>query len=161
MVSINALVVYYSRTGNTERIAKNIAGKLNCDIVEIVDKKKRTGIIGWIVAGMDATREKNTEIQRIDKDPSDYKVTIIGTPIWNRNITPAIRTYINENHEKINKVAFFFTYGGRGIERTDRKMREQSKQKPIATLNIKEREIKNKDYKGKIIQFIHSIDERI
>ncbi|GAH94463.1 unnamed protein product, partial [marine sediment metagenome] len=36
---------------------------------------------------------------------------ILGTPIWNRRMTPAIRTYISDNKDKFRSVAFFCTYG--------------------------------------------------
>jgi flavodoxin len=43
---MKTLVVYYSRTGTTRKVAEAIAGILRCDIEEVVDTKKRSGILG-------------------------------------------------------------------------------------------------------------------
>ena len=88
------LVVYYSRTGTTQKIAKEISGRLGADMEEVVDKKNRKGIIGWIRAGRDAGAKRLTEIEEPQRDPGLYGLVIIGTPIWNGTISTPIRTYI-------------------------------------------------------------------
>jgi len=48
---MKTLVAYYSRTGNTKKVAVEIAKNLKADIDEIIDKKDRSGMIGWIIGG--------------------------------------------------------------------------------------------------------------
>ncbi|MCD6551226.1 hypothetical protein [Thermotoga sp.] len=107
------LVAFYSRDGHTRKVAKLIAKRLNADIDEIEDKKPRKGLIGFLIAGYDATRGKTTEIT-FSKDPSDYEIVILGSPVWNGRLTPAVRTYLLENKEKIKKACFFVTCGIKG-----------------------------------------------
>ena len=102
------LVAFYSRDGHTKKAAELIAEHLNADIDEIEDKKSRKGFIRFLIAGYDATRGKTTEIT-FSKDPSDYDIVIIGSPVWNGRITPAVRTYLLKNKEKIKKSCFFVT----------------------------------------------------
>ncbi len=96
------LVVYYSRTGNTAKIAKEIAGQLKCDIEEVHDTKNRKGILAWFIAGRDGMSKRTTIIEKTKYDPSAYDLVIVGTPIW-VNTTPAIRTYLMQNSNKIKK----------------------------------------------------------
>ncbi len=100
------LVAYYSRTGNIKTIGMTIGKALSADIDEIIDKKKRAGIVNWIRAGRDAQAKKLTEIQS-EKNPQDYDVIVIGSPIWAGNPTPALRTYLTTHDLKGKKVAFF------------------------------------------------------
>ncbi|MHA1948089.1 MAG: flavodoxin family protein [Candidatus Hodarchaeales archaeon] len=100
------LVAYYSRTGYTKNIGMAIGKALSADIDEIIDKKKRAGIVNWIRAGRDAHAKKLTEIQS-EKNPQDYDVIVIGSPIWGGNPTPALRTYLTTHDLKGKKVAFF------------------------------------------------------
>ena len=86
-------------------------------------------------------------------------MVIVGTPVWNASITPAVRTYLNRYNNRINKVAFFVTFYGRGIEKVMKEMRNVSKMKPVTTMDIKEREIKKDDYEGKIFQFMNKIKD--
>jgi flavodoxin len=100
------LVTYYSRTGNIKTIGMTIGKALSADIDEIIDRKKRTGIVNLIRAGRDGQAKKLTEIQS-EKNPQDYDVIVIGSPIWSGNPTPAIRTYLTKHDFKGKKVAFF------------------------------------------------------
>ena len=109
---MKTLVVFYSRSRTTKRVAQEVAKALNADIDELIDKKSRKGILGFLRAGYDATRGKTTEIE-FEKDPYDYDLVIVGTPIWNGRVTPAIRTYLLWNREKIKNAAFFSTCAGR------------------------------------------------
>ena len=60
---MKSLVIFYSRTGNTKKVAENIANDLNCDIEEIFDTKNRAGSIGWLSAGKDANTKKLTTLK--------------------------------------------------------------------------------------------------
>jgi flavodoxin len=51
---MKALIVYYSRTGRTKKIAKEIQLGIKAEIEEIKDSKNRKGILGWLSAGRDA-----------------------------------------------------------------------------------------------------------
>jgi len=127
------LVAFYSKTGNTKMVAKEISSFLDTDIDEITDKRNRKGILGWIWGGSDSTFKKMTEIE-FKKNHFMYELVIIGTPIWAFTITPAIRTYLSNN--KFKKVAFFCTSAGSGIKKAFEEM-EKLTEKPIATLSLK------------------------
>ena len=56
MADQKALVVYYSRTGNTRKIAGHIAEELGARLEQVVDINARPGIWGFFRAGMPAAR---------------------------------------------------------------------------------------------------------
>ncbi|MHB9155725.1 MAG: flavodoxin family protein [Endomicrobiales bacterium] len=103
------LVVYYSRTGTTGRVAKDIAARLDADIEKITDLKKRSGAAGRLYAGRDAVRRSTTEIGPVEKNPADYDLTVIGTPIWAGNMTSAVRTYLGNTKTRVKNIACFST----------------------------------------------------
>lgn len=88
------LVVYYSRPGTARKVAEAIVEVLGCDFEEIRDLKDRSGVLGWLSSGRDATLNKLTKIDKPEKPPELYSVTIIGTPVWNSRVSTPIRTYI-------------------------------------------------------------------
>jgi flavodoxin len=137
VVFTKVLIVYYSRTGNTRFVAEKIAGKLEADIEEIIDRKNRRGAIGWLRAGMDATRRKETEIEETKHSPSEYDLIVLGSPVWNKRIPPAMRTYINKNDLSKKKIAFFNTNYSDDTINTFSIMSELAKnQNPIAHLVV-------------------------
>ncbi len=152
------LVVYYSKTGHTRKIAQDIAKQIDADLEEISDQKKRTGLIGFVLGGRDAMTKKETRISEMKKNPAEYDLIIFGSPIWAGNITPAIRTYINQYSDSIGSTAFFFSSGGKTPDQVLEKLLSFLKEKPVAVTGLSLSEIKdNSIYKIKISLFIHSI----
>jgi len=72
---MKALVVYYSRTNSTKKIAESVAKCLKADIDEIIDKKSRSGPIGFLTGGRDAMQKKETAIE-FEKSPEKYDLVI-------------------------------------------------------------------------------------
>jgi len=157
------LVTYYSRSANTKTVAQKIAKNLGADFEEIIDKKNRTRkIVGWIIAGRDASTKKLTEIS-YKKDSSKYDLVLIGTPVWAWTMTPAIRTYLFENKAKIvgkksPKLAFFCTQGGSGDQKTFIEMAQLSK-KSICNLTFIDKQISDCD--NSVFGFCEAIKKKL
>lgn len=154
---MSSLVVYYSRKGTTRKIGELISNEAEWEFEEIIDIKKRKGFIGFLKSGKDATFKKLADIKEIQKNPELFDLIILGTPIWNRRMTPAIRTYITEFKNKIKDVAFFCTEGGSGGQKTFDSMENLCEKTPISTLEITKNDIKNGDHKDKIKKFIQDL----
>lgn len=151
------LIIYYSRTGTTKQVAEKIQKSLNCEIEEIIDTKNRKGPIGYISAGRDATMKKLTRLKEAKYNPSEYDLIIIGTPIWSWNISTPIRTYLENNKNKFNKVAFFCTMGGSGSNRCFNEMEKIINKKSIASLALLTKEVKEKKYQEKLNEFTNKM----
>jgi len=139
------LVAFYSRTGTTRKVANEIAKSLKCDVDEIIDEKKREGILGYLRSGKDATFKNPAKI-KTSKDPSKYDLVVIGTPIWAYNMCSAVRTYITNNKDKFKKVAFFCTQGGSGGSTAFKSIRELCNKAPVLTIEFNAEDVINGDY---------------
>lgn len=137
------LVVYYSRSGITEKIGGLLAVALEADQEKLIDKKDRDGIWNYIVAAKDAIMKNETEIEPPVNDPSKYDLVIIGTPIWGAKMAPAVRTYINKYKGQFKKVAFFTTSGGTTFDKTIPEMEEISGQTAVLKDGFFEKDVKN------------------
>lgn len=89
------LVVYYSYTGNTKKIAKIIQEKLNCDILELTPKIPFSTDYQTVVDEYqnNSIDNKEVEINDINIDFSEYDEIIIGTPVWWYTISPVVTTF--------------------------------------------------------------------
>jgi len=114
---MKTLIVYYSRTGATKKLAGFLAEKLGAESEEIKDTVKRAGVTGYLLAGRDASLRRLTKLETIKNNPADFDLVIIGTPIWAFNMSAPIRTYLTEQKDKFKRVAFFCTMGGSGDEK--------------------------------------------
>jgi len=156
--NMNNLVVFYSRTGNTQKIGESIGKELNCEREEIIDTKNRKGIWGFLIAGKDATLNKEAKIQEPKKDAGLYNLVIIGSPNWNGRMAPAIRTYIVKNREKFKKLALFCVYGGSGSQKVLKQMAELCQKEPLALLEVRAKEIKTGIYQEKVKKFVAGLN---
>lgn len=154
---MKTLVAYYSRTGNTKKVAEEIARELEADTEEIIDKKNRKGALGWLSGGRDASMKNPTRIECAEKKLSDYDLVVIGTPIWAWSATPAIRTYIKKQADNLPNVAFFCTMNTSGAEKTFDAMKELCRQKPKATLSLFSGEIKGDKFQQKVKGFVQEL----
>ena len=58
---MKTIILYYSRTKKTAKVAETLAKEFNSDIIEIKDSKNRNNIFTYITAPIDAFRENKTE----------------------------------------------------------------------------------------------------
>lgn len=152
---MNALIVYYSRTNVTKGIANLIQKELNCDIEEITDDGKYEGKLGFLKGGMNATMGRPSDINPISKNPADYDLVIIGTPVWSSNMAPPIFTYLIQNRDKIKSMASFCTCMGGGYDKALERIAEVSGKEQISTMFLTSKDIENPS--EKINNFINEI----
>lgn len=108
------LIVYYSFEGNTEFIAEAIASEIGADIERLKPVKdlKSKGFSKFVWGGRQVAMKKKPELEPLDKNPDDYDVLIIGTPVWASTFTPAIRSFLASYPLKGKKIALFCTHQG-------------------------------------------------
>lgn len=108
------LVVYYSYTGNTKKIAKIIQEKLNCDILELTPKTPFSTDYQTVVDEYqnNSIDNKEVEINNINIDFSEYDEIIIGTPVWWYTISPVVTTFLKKYDLSTKKVYLFATNAG-------------------------------------------------
>ncbi len=135
----SVLIVYFSRTGNTEKVAYKIAPVLNGDIEKIVDLKPAS----YMGEGFAAAIGRKTEIRKPEKNPKDYDLVIIGTPIWAWKMTPAVRTYIEMYRDSFKNVAFFTTSGGTAPDKIVKSMEELSGKEGVGFFGVLEGDLKD------------------
>ncbi len=154
---MKTLVVYYSRTGVTRKVAQAIAGHISADIEEIIDTKDRSGPMGYLIAGKDSAMKVKTPIQPPQKDPAGYDLVIIGTPVWAFTMAAPVRTWMLDFASKCRQVAFFCTEGGSGDERTFRDMEDIAGKAPLEKLVLKDKDVKADLQTAVIEGFAHKL----
>lgn len=152
------LIVFYSRTGITGLIAHKIAERLKGDLEEIRDTKNRAGIMGFLRSGYDGARKKLTTIAETKYDPAQYELVIIGTPVWAGNMSSPTRTYIVNNREKFNRVAFFCTLSMKDAPKIFKDMSETCQKEPVATAMFMRKEVISNEIADKLNEFVLKLE---
>lgn len=150
---MKTLVVYYSRTGRTRKVAERLAQILDADLDELHDVRSRSGFFGFLVGGRDAWLERETNLAPLKYDPSGHTLVILAGPVWAFTVCPAIRAYIKLCASCIRQAAFICTLGGRGNERTFAAMQTLLGKEPVATLALIDREIDRTGCEPALVSF--------
>jgi len=155
------LVAYYSLSGNTARVARDIAARVGADIESIQDPGHGVGFFGYLKDSLDALRSIPAKIGPLAKNPADYALTIVGTPVWAGRLTPAVRSYLKQTQGRLGKVAFFVTSGNTGVEKIVPSIELLADTRLIASAGFNARELSERGaYDEKLTAFLYEIDGR-
>ena len=150
---MNGLIVYFSRTGRTRKVAEAIQKVTGFDLEEIKEKAGRVGTLGYLKSGMESTRRMLPQIIPLTHDPSQFDIVIIGTPIWASNMSSPIRAFITEYKNKINQIALFCTGDGVEPEKVFTPLSELLGKEPKATIGLIGPEREDESASKKIQEF--------
>jgi flavodoxin len=152
------LVIYYSRTGTTQKVAEAIARATGADIEGLVDNVKRTGLLGYLRSGRDAMRQRGAQLKALHVRPANYDLVVVGTPIWGSNLSAPVRAFLEDHRGRLQQVAFFLTSGGkRGQEGVLRDMATAVGQQPVARLAVTQGEVDGDRYASQLRAFLAAL----
>lgn len=157
MAAQRILIVFYSRSGTTRRIAEALAGELKCDVEEIVDVRSRTSFLGIIRSLIEAMRQRPARIARAKLRPSSYDLVLIGTPVWAWSVASPVRAYLMEHGKNLPHVAFFCTLGNRGSERTFAQMQDLIGKAPRAKAAFAMRDVVAGRFPPQLAEFVQAL----
>ena len=124
------LIVYYSLEGNTEFIVSKLEEKFSedADVLKLVPVKAYSdkGFAKFIWGGKSAVMAEKPKLEPYFVDWSLYDEVIIGFPVWASTITPPIRTFVCDNHDRLKekKISAFACQAGSGAEKAFAKLKD-------------------------------------
>ena len=105
------LVVYYSLSGNTEIVAKEIGRAAGGELRRISEVRppKGAGIFFATVSGIFGGK---SSLAPMDFSFHEYDNIFVGGPVWAGRSTPAINAFLDKADFTGKKVYLFLTQGG-------------------------------------------------
>ncbi|MBS3820546.1 MAG: flavodoxin [Planctomycetes bacterium] len=162
---MRTLLVYYSRTGTTKKVAESLVYALTApqapDVEQLHDTKDRHGPIGFLRAVADAVGRKIVPIERPALHPANYDVVVIGTPVWADTMSSAVRAYLGEFGPTIRRAALFCTTASSGIEDTTAEMAQMIDGEVVASGGFRAKLVKRDEHIGLMDEFLDRIREAV
>lgn len=116
-------VIYFSRSGNSERIAGKISKELDCSKIRMTDDVSWKGILGWIKGGFYSLNGKKTNIQFEDKlDTETLDTVILVVPLWAGNTAPAGYSFLDKYKGDIKKLYMVICNDGSSTDKAFNKL---------------------------------------
>ena len=126
----NILITYFSASGVTAKIAKNMAELIEADTFEIIPKQKyTTDDLNWHDKKSRSSIEMENKFSRPEIEGTvsklhDYSIVMIGFPVWWYTLPTIINTFIESLDLTGKTLIPFCTSGGTGIEGCEKDLRE-------------------------------------
>lgn len=155
--TLKALVVYFSRTGQTTRIAKEIARRCDAHLDVILPQHPSAAWLGdWRYHWQALTRAE-PPIQRPSRNPAHYDLVIVGVPVSRTGLAPPVRTYVREYGPRIQQLALFCAEG-KGIDtRGFSELTTLYGKKPVATFGVASKHLPTIATRKQLIDFVDSV----
>lgn len=139
--SPKVLVVYFSRTGSTRKVAEAIAQAADADLEELRESRSRRGLLGWLRSGYEGTYRLSARPLPPMREPSNYQLVFIGSPTWNSSLASPVRGFLEQYGKSLRDVALFATCGHRGADEVLAQMAELLASAPLAVLPLRATEV--------------------
>ena len=128
---MKTLVAYFSATGTTKAVAKDLAEVTGATLYEIKPEVKYTAEdLNWNVKTSRSSvemqdRSSRPAIVKDLKDADSYDVIYIGFPVWWYTAPTIINTFIETYGFDGKTVIFFATSGGSSIDKANAEFKTQ------------------------------------
>lgn len=112
---MKTLIVYYSRTGHTAKVAQLLATALEADAAEIQCNRYRPGWFSYLRAGYDSVKGIMPPIDVPHVQFLNYDLIILAAPIWTSYPALPLRAFLALGTDLPARVALLLTYGGHSL----------------------------------------------
>lgn len=116
----NALVVYFSWSGNTESVAKEIQAQTGADLFEIIPAEPYTDDYNTLldIAQEEQASDARPAIADTVENFEQYDVVYLGYPNWWGDMPMILYTFLDDYDFSGKTIAPFVTSGGSGFSGT-------------------------------------------
>ena len=157
MTDRKTLVVYYSRGGHTESVAQEIARQVGADI-EVIDAGSfARGFLWFLRAGWASLTGRDVKITPAKRDPSDFDLVVLATPVWVGQPSPPMRAYLRDYAAAMPAIACVLTHGGGDTSPALRKFEALAGKAPVARVTLSDIERKSGAEPAKILDFVAAL----
>ncbi len=157
---MRTLVVYYSLSGTTRRLATTLAREFSAETEEIRCERYSLSPWGAMRAAFDSWRGRLPAVAPPAHDLAQYDLVVIGGPIWAFHASTPLRAYLKAAAGRLKAVAFFLTHGGSPPEQALSEMTKLAGIAPNATLVLREEEVKRGEFGPAVSRFVLSLVPR-
>lgn len=122
----NALVVYFSWSGNTENVANALAGQTGADVFEIIPEEAYIDDYNTLldIAAEEKENGARPAIAGSIEDISKYDIIYVGYPNWWSDMPMILYTFFDSYDLSGKTIAPFCTSGGSGLSNTVNSIKE-------------------------------------
>ena len=137
------LVVVYSHTGASRRLAQLLASLQQWTLAEIRDVQPRAGSAGMWRCFLDSLLRRRPKIRYDGPDPRSFNAVVLVSPIWVGRLAGPMRSFVAAHRASLRDVAVVSVMGERGAANAVAEVGRLVGRAPICNAAFKTREVED------------------
>lgn len=151
------LVVYYSYTGTSRRVAQTLCEMQSWDAVEITDRHPRAGWTGTLRSLLDSLLGREPDINLPPLDLTHYDAVVLVSPVWAYRLAGPMRSFVSQHREDMPDVAVIGVMGSQGAPHAVAEISELLGEAPLMSTSFTTHEVSNGSFAGRLDAFGRAI----
>lgn len=152
MSNNKTIIIYFSHSGNTKKVAELIQQETGASITTL---EPETAYPSGFQAAVDEMSRQNKgkilpPFKPLAVNLNDYDTVFLGHPVWDSRLPPVIRTFLRDSNFNGKTIIPFNTHKGFGIGKSVAEIKDFADgAKVLEVLSISEGELKSASSKVK------------
>jgi hypothetical protein len=147
------LVVCFSYTGTSRRLAQLLCSHHGWPLGEIVEERPRSGAAGTLRCVLDSLLRRHPAVRYEGPDPDDFHTVVLVSPIWIYGLAGPMRSFVAARREALRHVAVIFTMGSGGASNAIAEIGRVLGRAPILARAFTSREVEDGSCTGRLLAF--------
>ena len=153
------LVVVYSHTGASRRLAELLASLQQWTLAEVRDVQPRAGSAGTWRCFLDSLLQRRPKIRYDGPNPRSFDAVVLVSPIWVGRLAGPMRSFVAEHRASLREVVVVSVMGERGAANAVAEVSRLIVRAPIFDAAFKTREIEDGSFAARLQAFGKAIAE--
>jgi hypothetical protein len=153
------LVVAYSYTGTSRRLAQLLAGLQQWTLAEVREVRPRSGVAGTWRCLMDSVFRRCPQIRYDGPNPGDFNAVVLVSPIWAYRLAGPMRSFVASQHASLRDVAVISVMGESGAPNAVAEVSRLTGRTPLMNAAFKTREVDDGSCAGRLQAFGKAVQE--
>ncbi|MET4577719.1 flavodoxin family protein [Ottowia thiooxydans] len=145
-MSSPTLIVCYSNTGTSRRVADLLATQFQWQRGEICERRSRAGVAGMLRCVGDSLLRRHPAIRYEGPDPRGFETVVLIAPIWVSRLAGPMRSFVRDRASSLKRVAVIAVMGGKGATNAFAEIDQILGRPPILSTSFTARNVDDGSY---------------
>jgi flavodoxin len=147
------LIVCYSNTGTSRRVADLLASQFQWPRGEVCEARSRAGALGMLRCVTDSLFSRHPLIDYEGSDPWSFETVVLIAPIWLTRLAGPMRSFVRDHATGLKRVAIISVMGGKGATNAFAEIEQILGYPPILSTSFTTREVDDGIYSSGLAAF--------
>jgi hypothetical protein len=137
------LVVIYSYTGTSRRVAQLLRDGQGWEVAEIAEVRPRSGALGNMRCLLDSLFRRCPAIRYDGPLPRGFDTVVLVSPVWGQQLAGPMRSFVTRRRDHLPDVAVVSVMGGSGAPNAIAEIGRIIGRAPILSIALTTREVQD------------------